>query len=249
MIRPAIICARGGSKGIPGKNVREFAGKPLISWTIEQALRVACIDTVIVSSDSDEILDIARNAGAQWTVKRPQQLASDTSSVHPAIQHALQAFQEETNADFESFVLLQTTSPLRADVDIEGAVSIWEQYQPGSVVSASPTRHSPYYTILEKRDDGTLVLSKQLEQPLVRRQDSPECWAMNGAVYVFNKARYFESPQSLYPDSRLYSMPEERSIDIDSELDWKISEMLFEKMSTSWSTSASSNTSPARDDS
>ena len=229
MIRPAVICARGGSKGIPGKNVREFAGKPLICWTIEQALRVACIDTVIVSSDSDEILDIARNAGAQWTVKRPQQLASDTSSVHPAIQHALQAFQEETNADFESFVLLQTTSPLRADVDIEGAVSIWEQYQPGSVVSASPARHSPYYTILEKQGDGTLILSKQSDKPVARRQDSPECWTMNGAVYVFNKHQYFELSQTLYPDSRLYSMPEERSIDIDLELDWEIAECLAEK--------------------
>lgn len=231
MIRPAIICARGGSKGIPGKNVREFAGKPLICWTIEQALRVACIDTVIVSSDSDEIIEISKNAGVQCTVKRPKQLAKDTSSVHPAIQHALKAFDGQTNAESESFILLQTTSPLRTDTDIENAVSIWEQYQPGSVVSASPSRHSPYYTIIEKREDGTLVLSKELEQPLVRRQDSPECWAMNGAVYVFDKARYFESPQSLYPDSRLYSMAEGRSIDIDSELDWEIAEMLIRRRS------------------
>ena len=226
MTRPAIVCARGGSKGIPGKNVREFAGKPLICWTIEQALRVACIDTVIVSSDSDEILDIARNAGAQLIVKRPKQLASDTSSVHPAIQHALQAFQEETNADFESFVLLQTTSPLRADSDIEDAVALWNRARPGSMVSATPARHSPYYTILEREANGTVSLSKKTQHDIVRRQDVPECWVLNGAVYVFDRKRYMHNQQSLYEDSLISPMPEERSIDIDSTLDWKIAEML-----------------------
>ena len=105
-----------------------------------------------------------------------------------------------------------------------GAVALWDAHRPGSVVSATPARSSPYFTIVEERADGTVALSKPTDPPVIRRQDAPRCWDLNGAVYVFDRVRYGTDPKVLYPDTRLYEMPEERSLDIDTEADWRVFE-------------------------
>lgn len=225
----AIICARGGSKGVPGKNIRMLAGKPLIAWTIEQALATPGIDHVVVSSDAADIRQAAHEAGASLVVERPASLATDTISVHPAILHALDAAEDAIGATPEAFVYLQPTSPLRLPDDIAGAVSLWTSSRPSSVVSVTEAAHSPYFTLLEERADGAIVLSKPTDPPLARRQDAPRVFQLNGSIYVFRTDAYRQEQRVLFPDTRIYQMPEERSVDIDTELDWALAELLMER--------------------
>lgn len=229
MIRPAIICARGGSKGVPGKNLRQLGGKPLIAWTVEQALQSGLFDTVAVSSDSTEILQAAQVAGADSLVERPAEMATDDAPVHDAILHCLDSVERTRGVAYQSFVFLQVTSPLRAVKDLADAIALWEAHHPGSVVSATPARSSPYFTIIEERADGTVGLSKPSDPPVTRRQDAPRCWDLNGAVYVFDRARHAADPRVLYFDTRLYEMPEKRALDIDTELDYEFAERAMAK--------------------
>lgn len=227
MSRVAVICARGGSKGVPGKNTRLLGGRPLIAWTISQAVETGLFDCVAVSSDSAEILEAAKVAGANFLVDRPAEMASDTASVHPAIAHCLSAIEAELAITIESFVFLQVTSPFRAVDDIKQAVALWDAHCPSNVVSVTTAQSSPYFTLLEEHADGNITLSKPSDPPLARRQDAPACWALNGAVYVFDRTRYAQDPCVLYPDTRIVQMPAERSLDIDTEFDWRMAEALW----------------------
>ncbi len=227
-MRVAIICARGGSKGVPRKNVRELAGKPLIAWSIEQALESGLFADVIVSSDDPEILEAARAAGATFLVERPAELASDASSVLPAIEHGLAQWEEARQQRLESFVLLQPTSPTRAVSDIANAVSLFESEKVGSVVTGSLAKASPYFSMLEEQPDGTVAVSKRVDPPFVRRQDAPKCYEMNGSIYVIDRDRFSLDQRSLYPDSRIYEMSEEASVDIDTELDFRLAELVMQ---------------------
>jgi N-acylneuraminate cytidylyltransferase/CMP-N,N'-diacetyllegionaminic acid synthase len=227
MNRVAIICARGGSKGVPGKNTRRLGGRPLIAWTVSQALETQLFDCVAVSSDSREILAAAQAAGADFCLERPAEMAIDSVSVHPAIAHCLAAIETDLKLNIESFAFLQVTSPFRAVDDIKKAVALWNEHRPGSVVSVTPAQDSPYFTLLEENADGEIALSKPSDPPLERRQDAPACWALNGAVYVFDRSRYEEDPRVLHPDTRIIQMPAERSIDIDTEFDWRMAEALW----------------------
>jgi CMP-N,N'-diacetyllegionaminic acid synthase len=226
MTRIAVICARGGSRGVPGKNLRPLGGRPLIAWTVAQAVESGLFDLVAVSSDAADILEAARAAGADFLVTRPPELATDTISVHPAIAHCLDAAEAHLGRRAESFAFLQVTSPLRATEDIVRAVELWETHRPGSVVSATLARSSPYFTILEEAPDGSVRLSKEADPPVVRRQDAPRCWELNGAVYVFDRERYAKDPRVLHSDTRILEMPEERSVDIDTEWDWQVVERM-----------------------
>lgn len=227
--RPAILCARKGSKGLPGKNGKLLHGKPLIAWTIEQALASGILRPVAVSSDDPELLEIAGQAGADLLVDRPAELATDEVSVLPAIQHCLRAVdarQGELRA--ASFVYLQATSPLRRPEDIAGAVALFDRGGCASVITGCRAHKSPYFDMVERRTDGTVVLAKRPEQRIERRQDAPECFDMNGSIYVFDRRRFEADPRVLYPDTRLYEMPRERSIDIDTWLDFFLVEKLME---------------------
>ncbi|MCT4556789.1 MAG: acylneuraminate cytidylyltransferase family protein [Pelagimonas sp.] len=226
--RPAIICARGGSKGVPGKNLKIIAGKPLIAWTIEQAQATGLFDQVVVSSDCPDILEVAGQAGVDLLVERPDALATDTVSVHPAIAHALEQAETTISMRYDSFVFLQATSPLRAPKDIIGAVALWDRHHPGSVVSATVAHASPYFSLVEEAADGTVGLSKPTDPPIVRRQDAPACYALNGAIYVFDRNRYESDPRVLYPDTRVFEMPPERSLDIDTPWDWHLVSLVMD---------------------
>ncbi|MBW8636205.1 acylneuraminate cytidylyltransferase family protein [Hoeflea sp. WL0058] len=227
MSRVAVICARGGSKGVPGKNLRLLGGKPLITRTVDQAKESGLFDCVAVSSDAAEILQAAKVAGADLLVERPSELASDLISVHPAIAHCIAAVEPRLKTAVDSFTYLQVTSPFRIVQDISDAIALWEAYRPGSVVSATPSHSSPYFSLVEEQEDGTVALSKPTEPLLTRRQDAPRCWDLNGAVYVFDHARYKQDPRVLYQDTRIAEMPPERSLDIDTEFDWRVAEMLW----------------------
>jgi CMP-N,N'-diacetyllegionaminic acid synthase len=164
----ATICARGGSKGLPRKNVQPFAGKPLIAHTIEQALACPLIEGVYVSTDDEEIAEVALEFGAQVPYRRPAELATDQSAKIPAIEH-LVAYLEKQGEQIATVVDLQPTSPLRTQEDLAAAIRLGADAE--LVVSVTEPSHNPYYSLVEVQGDGTLRVSKSAD--IVRRQDMP----------------------------------------------------------------------------
>jgi N-acylneuraminate cytidylyltransferase/CMP-N,N'-diacetyllegionaminic acid synthase len=223
------ICARGGSKGVPGKNLRQVLGKPLIAYTIEQAQRSRLFAAIAVSSDSDEILAAARTSGADILVRRPDELSGDSAPKVPAIRHCLETAERELGRQFSVFVDLDVTSPLRLPEDIIGAVRLLEQRNVSSVVTGTPARRSPYFNLVELDEQGVVHLSKPTAHMIVRRQDAPRCYDMNASVYVWRRDVFCRNPAVLYDDTLLFEMPEERSFDVDGELDFEIVQMLLAK--------------------
>jgi N-acylneuraminate cytidylyltransferase/CMP-N,N'-diacetyllegionaminic acid synthase len=228
MIRLCTICARGGSKGVVNKNIRPLLGKPLIAWSIAQAKASRLFKAVAVSSDSDEILEIAMDWGADLAIRRPDEMASDTAPKVPAIKHAAREAMHILELDADILVDLDATSPLRIPADIKGAVGLLEQSDCTSVITGAPARRSPYFNLVEERADGTVTLSKP-GLAVARRQDAPRCFDMNASIYVWSEPRFFSDPKVFYPDTRLYEMPETRSVDIDSELDFRLVELLMKE--------------------
>lgn len=223
------ICARGGSKGVAGKNSRDLLGKPLLAWTIEQARATRLFAAIAFSSDSDQLLEHALKAGADITVKRPDEMATDVAPKLPAIRHCLEQAIARTGTTPDVFVDLDVTSPLRLPSDISDAVALLRKSGARNVITGAPAHRSPYFNLVEARPDGTVGLSKIAEPPIVRRQDAPPCFDMNASIYVWRVAAFLENPSVFYPDTRLFEMPQERSVDIDSELDYALVELLLQK--------------------
>lgn len=223
------ICARGGSKGVAGKNSRDLLGKPLLAWTIEQARATGLFTAIAFSSDSDQLLEHALKAGVDITVKRPDEMATDVAPKLPAIRHCLEQAIARTGTTPDVFVDLDVTSPLRLPSDISDAVALLRKSGARNVITGAPAHRSPYFNLVEARPDGTVGLSKIAEPPIVRRQDAPPCFDMNASIYVWRVAAFLENPSVFYPDTRLFEMPQERSVDIDSELDYALVELLLQK--------------------
>lgn len=229
MKRLCTICARGGSKGVKGKNLRVLQGKPLIAHSILQALESKLFDAVAVSSDSEEILETARQFGAHVLVRRPGEMATDTAPKVPVIYHCMAEAERTLGTTFDVLVDLDATSPLRLVEDIAGAVSLLEETGVSNVITGALARRSPYFNLVELNSQGFIQLSKPLPVAIVRRQDSPRCFDMNASIYIWRRAAFVAEPKVFYPDTRLFEMPEERSHDIDSELDFEIVRMLMER--------------------
>jgi CMP-N,N'-diacetyllegionaminic acid synthase len=225
MKRICTICARGGSKGLPNKNVKLLLGKPLLVHSIERAQESGLFDRIAVSSDSPQILSLARDAGVTDLVERPADMATDFAPKAPAIRHALTVVEARWNEVYETQVDLAVTSPLRRSDDIRGAVSLLETLGVSSVITGKPSDHSPYFSLVEEQPDGHVELSKKAD--FVRRQDCPRSFDMDGSIYVWNTSVFRADPKVFYSDTRLFEMPPERSRDIDTELDFAIVEMLM----------------------
>ena len=225
----ATICARAGSKGVPNKNIREMLGKPLIGYTVEQATRSGLFKTIAVSSDSAEIIQVGKRFGADLGVLRPKELALDTAGKIPAIQHCVLAAEKSTGIDFEIIVDLDTTSPLRDIEDIKACVRILQSRKIGNVLTAAPSRRSPYFNMVETNDSGVPIPCKN-SRSILRRQDAPPTYDMNASIYVWRRESLFGSTKPIFlDDTFLYVMPEERSLDIDTELDFEMVEFLMAK--------------------
>jgi CMP-N,N'-diacetyllegionaminic acid synthase len=226
--RLAVICARGGSKGVKGKNLRDLAGKPLIAHSIGQAKDCGLFDAVAVSSDSAEILEAAKEWGADYMVTRPAELASDTAPKVPAIRHCAETVETESGQQFDTIVDLDATAPLRNTADIRGAIKLLEASSAANVVSATPARRSPYFNLVERDDNGRVHLSKAPAEPIARRQDAPECFDLNASVFVWTRNALFSGNEYVLGDNTLlFEMPEERSVDIDTETDFRFVEFLM----------------------
>lgn len=229
MKRICTICARGGSKGVKGKNVRLLLGKPLIAYSIEQARASGLFDALAVSSDSDIILGVAGEWGADYLIKRPDELATDQAAKLPVIKHCVAEVERQRGSRFDTLVDLDATSPLRSVADIAGAVALLEDTRASNVITAAPARRSPYFNLVEVNDRGIAELSKPLKAAVVRRQDAPKCYDMNASIYVWTHDGLFQNDTVFTHDTRLYVMPEERSIDIDSELDFEFVEYIMSR--------------------
>ncbi|MDK2820357.1 MAG: hypothetical protein PWP31_322 [Clostridia bacterium] len=217
----AIIPARGGSKGVPRKNIRKVAGKPLIAWTIEEAKKSKFIDRLVVSSEDKEIINIARLWGCEAPFVRPAELARDDT---PGIEPVLHAIKMLSGYDY--VVLLQPTSPLRTVEDIDGCIEKCIGRNASACVSVTKPDKSPYWMYV--------LDSKDLMNPLIksnnipgRRQDLPKVYALNGAVYVGKSDYLIKNKSFLTKETIGYIMPQNRSIDIDSEEDLMFCELLL----------------------
>jgi len=228
--RICTICARGGSVGIPDKNLRMIAGQPLIAHTLAQARASGRFDVIAVSSDSLRILDVARKCGVDELIERPAELATNTAGKVPAIHHCISAVEARLDRAFETIVDLDVTSPLRSVADILAAIDLLETRKASSVITGAPARRSPYFNLVEQDPEtGFVRVAKSPANPVLRRQDAPACYDMNASIYVWQRDRFMDSPAVFYPDTLIHVMPEDRSIDIDSPLDFEIVEMLMMK--------------------
>ncbi len=227
--RLCTVCARGGSKGVVNKNLRPMAGKPLIAHSLIQAKAVGLFDAIAVSSDSAEILAAAAQWGADELIERPEELASDTADKAPAIGHCVAEVERRHGVRFEVLVDMDATSPLRLPEDILGAVTLLEDSGATNVITGAPARRSPYFNLVERGATGAVALAKNSGPRVDRRQDAPPCFDMNASIYVWRREPFMAAPAVFYPDTLLYEMPEERSFDIDSELDFAIVEFLLSR--------------------
>ncbi|RYZ05806.1 MAG: acylneuraminate cytidylyltransferase family protein [Comamonadaceae bacterium] len=222
----ATICARGGSKGLPGKNIRPFAGKPLIAHTIEHALACPALDGVYVSTDDERIAAVAREAGATVPFLRPAELATDQAAKLPAIEH-LVAHLERHGDRIACIVDLQPTSPLREPGDIEAAFSVAQRGDaPDLVVSVREAGDNPYFNLVEQGADGLVRLSKG--NGSARRQDTPAVYALNGSIYVWRREALAHAATHGLWSVRIAAspMPRWRSVDIDDLEDFEYAQWL-----------------------
>ena len=218
-----VIPARGGSKGIPGKNRKLLGGKPLISYTIEAAINVFPLENICVSTDDIEIKAIAEKHGLVVPFVRPLELASDTASSQDVLLHAFDWY-ESNQFTAEIVVLLQPTSPFRTSQHIKEAIDL---YKPPSdmLVSVRETKSNPYFNLFEENEDSFLSKSKKSE--FTRRQDCPPVYEINGAIYIINVKSLKSKKIASFQNINKYVMSSIDSIDIDTTLDWKIAECLI----------------------
>ncbi len=226
-LRLCSICARGGSKGVKNKNLRTINNLPLIAHSINQARNTGLFQHIAVSSDSKDILSVAKQYGADILIERPAEMALDTSPKLPVIQHCAREAEKLTGKSFQTFVDLDATSPLRTPGDIAACIQIFERGDFTNLITGAKARRSPYFNLVEMNKNGYVELSKKANPPIIRRQDAPICFDLNASIYVWSRESLLKSISVLSEKTGIYEMPEERSLDIDSELDFQFVEFLM----------------------
>lgn len=220
----AIIPARSGSKGLADKNIKELCGKPMIAYTIEAALDSSCFDEVMVSTDSDRYAEIARRYGAEVPFLRSEKTSSDTASSWDAVDEVLSGYQNNGRS-FDTFCLLQPTSPLRTAEDIRKAYSLFRERAETAVVSVCEAEHSPLWCG-HLPDNQELVGFIQPEST-ARRQSAGRFYRLNGAIYIISTEAFRRERFFYHAGSFAYIMPRQRSIDIDTEMDFRLAEFFL----------------------
>ncbi|RYX91171.1 MAG: acylneuraminate cytidylyltransferase family protein [Comamonadaceae bacterium] len=220
------ICARGGSAGVPGKNIRPLCGKPLIAWTIRQALDSGEADQVVVSTDSEDIAAVARAHGAEVPFLRPGELATATAGKLPVIQHLVE-WVEAHRGPVTRVIDLDPTSPLRDMVDIKACAAMLDDAT-DVVITGYESDKNPYFNMVEQKDSGFFGRVCAPASEVLGRQLAPKVYAMNASIYAWHRHTLASSLWAT-PRIRLHVMPRERSIDIDHPIDFDIVEMLMKK--------------------
>jgi CMP-N,N'-diacetyllegionaminic acid synthase len=228
MGRLCTIGMRGGSKGVLNKNVRELNGKPLMAYTIDQAKESGLFEHIVVSTDSEEIAETAQNLGAEAWFLRPPEMATDEAPKLPVIRHAFLESESHYGKQFDVLVDLDVTSPLRLVEDIKNAYDQFRDEDADILITASPARKNPYFNMVEKVN-GSVKIVKELDKSPVRRQDAPQVYDANASIYIWKREALLDNDTLITEKTSLYVMPEERSVDIDTALDWDFVEFILSK--------------------
>ena len=220
----AVIPARGGSKRLPNKNILDLAGKPLITWSIKAGIKSEYIDKVVVSSDSDDILNISQKNGAD-IIKRPKDLASDKATSFDAIKHTI----ENINESFDYVILLQPTSPLRNDIHIDEALELFFKKKANAVISVCETDHSPLWSNTLPKD-GSMERFIDDKIKNLRSQDFPTYYRLNGAINICRTDKLLEEKTFFIKDNiYAFKMDRESSVDIDEKIDFQLAKLMIKK--------------------
>lgn len=225
----AFIFARGGSKGLPNKNIKILNGKPLIAWSIEHAKAVNRIDRVIVSTDSEEIAEIARKYGAEVPFIRPVNLATDESPEWLSWQHGLKYLKNSDGYLPDLMLSVPTTAPLRDVEDINKVIDEYQGNKTDIVITVTESYRSPFFNIVKKGADGYVDLFISSEKDLSRRQDCPKTFDITTVAYAAKPSFVLEKKNMFEGRVRQVVLPKERSIDIDTLLDFELAEFMFQK--------------------
>lgn len=217
-----LITARGGSKGLPGKNIKHLGRKPLLWYSIDFAREFSVDENICLSTDSDEIIAVAGERGLSVPFKRPEHLSSDSASSYDVIIHALE-YYKAIGKIFHSIVLLQPTSPFRKKEFLDEMLNQYSESL-DMVVSVKECHDNPYFSLFEENKTGFLQKSKAGD--FARRQDAPKVYAYNGSIYLMNVASLYRSSIANFQKIKKYVMNEYYSIDIDSQFDWLVAETL-----------------------
>lgn len=221
-----VIPARGGSKGIPRKNIKPFAGKPLIYYTIDTARAIVPDEDICVSTDDDEIIQVVENYGLKVPFKRPDELATDTAGSYEVLLHALD-FYEKQGKHYDVLLLLQNTSPFRTVEHVKEALKLYTP-EVDMVVSVKECAANPYYCVFEENQEGYLHVCKG-DGTIYRRQGAPKVYEYNGAVYVINTESLKKQHLHQFAKRIKYVMDEKSSFDLDTMNDWMIAEKIAEE--------------------
>ena len=221
------ICARSGSKGVPNKNIKKIAGKPLIQHTIEQAKKSKIFSDIIVSSDCKKILKIAEKLGVH-TLKRTNQLSKDFVGKVDVIRDAAIKAQKMLDKKFDNVIDLDVTSPLRHVSDIHNSFKKFQNGNYQNLITGCVARKNPYFNMIEIKKN-VLSISKRTNKKIFSRQKSPQVFEMNASIYIWKNKALMNKSNLVTSKTAFYEMPEERSIDIDTMLDWKIVSFLMGK--------------------
>jgi N-acylneuraminate cytidylyltransferase/CMP-N,N'-diacetyllegionaminic acid synthase len=223
----AIIPARGGSKGLPGKNIKELCGKPLIAWSIEAGLNSKYLDEVMVTTDSQDIADISQKYGAKIPFLRPAELATDTATTFDAVKHAIDFYKESLGRAFDYVVLLEPTSPQRDALDIDKAIETLVAFDAISIVGISKTESQNPAFLIRKNEDGFIFGYANKDMKVVRRQEIEDVYFFEGSLYISKISDYL-TRKTFYHDNTIgYEMPKWKSLEIDDMEDFIMIEALM----------------------
>lgn len=220
-----IIPARGGSKGIPRKNIKPLNGKPLIYYAIDTARAITADENICVSTDDVEIKSVVEAYGLQVPFLRPNELSTDTAGTYEVLIHALN-FYEEQGKQYNTVLLLQTTSPFRTAEQVKEALEIYDKSDADMVVSVKECPANPYYNVFEEDMDGYLHVCKG-DGNIFRRQDAPKVYEYNGAIYIMDAHTLKHMHMHKIPHRVKYVMDAKSSFDLDTMQDWKMAEMML----------------------
>ncbi len=223
------IFARGGSKGVPGKNIKDLAGKPLIAYSIEVGLAIPLIDRLIVSTDDNEIAEIARQFNAEVPFIRPTELASDTSAEILAWQHAIREVEKEEEKKVDILVSIPTTSPFRSKEDVEACIDMLLKSDADGVVTVTSTTRSPYFNMVTINAENDAQIAIEPKEIISRRQDVPAVFDMTTVAYAFRTSFIKNTTSIMQGKIKAVIVPEERALDIDTPLDFEIAEYLMKR--------------------
>lgn len=224
-----IIPARSGSKGVVDKNIRELDGKPLIGHTIDDSNNSELLDDCIVSTDSEAYAKIAREEGGSVPFLRPEELARDTSPTIDVVKHTIKKYEDIHGITIDAIVLLQPTAPLRNPSDIDNAIKLFSESEAESLISCYETLHSHPNHLYEKFNESRLVPLRDQDKVPHRRQEFEPVYLLNGAIYISTRELVFESNRLKEDNPLAYTMPRDRSVNIDEEFDLQLAEFLIEK--------------------